>query len=123
MYEISVTARFNATHHLRMPDGSVEPPHGHDWRVVVTCAGPRLDDCGLLLDFHALETRLGAILAEFRDADLNTAPALAGCNPSAEHVARHIAQRITANLPAGVSLTCVELEESPGCVARYRPEA
>ena len=40
-------------------------------------------------------------------------------NPTAENVALHVAKRLAVELPAGAALECVEVEEAPGCVARY----
>ena len=121
MYEIEVTARFAARHQLRLHDGTLEPLHDHDWRVTVRLCGPRLDEIDVLADFGLLRRRLDAALAELRDRDLNRLPAFAHCNPSAENVARHLAGRLDGDWPPGVRLSCVEIEEEPGCVARYRP--
>src|SRR4051812_27370017 len=35
-FEITTTRTFSAAHQLRLPDGSIEPLHGHNWRVKVT---------------------------------------------------------------------------------------
>ena len=38
-FEITTTRTFAAAHQLRLYDGSLEPLHGHNWRVQVTvCA-------------------------------------------------------------------------------------
>ena len=42
MYEVSVEALFSASHRLRLYDGELEPPHGHDWRVTATFRGDSL---------------------------------------------------------------------------------
>jgi len=121
MYEISVSGRFIASHQLRLNDGTLEPPHVHDWRVCVTFAGPNLDANGLLIDFNEIKPRLDELLAILFDRNLNKLPAFRGRQPSAENVARHIAVQLSGLLPAGVRLTCAEVEETPGCVARHRP--
>lgn len=121
MYEVSVSAWFAAAHQLRLADGSLEPLHGHNWRVTVTFAGPRLDGMEVLLDFVALRKRLDAALAGWHDRNLNDLADFAGRNPSAELVAFTLAARMSDGLPAGVRLQAVEVEEAPGCIARYRP--
>jgi 6-pyruvoyltetrahydropterin/6-carboxytetrahydropterin synthase len=90
MYEVSVEADFSAAHRLRLADGSLEPPHGHDWHVTATFAGDGLDGVGLLVDFVAAEARLRAVVGRLHHTDLNECPAMRGLNPSAEHVARVI---------------------------------
>ena len=51
-YELLLESHFSAAHRLRMPDGSLEPLHGHNWKVEVYLEGPRLDGCDLLADFE-----------------------------------------------------------------------
>lgn len=121
MFEVRVEGWFAAAHRLRLRDGSLEPLHGHNWRVRVTCAGAELDEMDVLADFTRLQPALAAILAQLHDRCLNDVADLGGRNPSAERVAVYIAERMRAALPAGVVLARVEVEESPGCVACYVP--
>ena len=121
MFEVSATSSFSAAHQLRLPDGSAEPLHRHNWRVTVTYAGSVLDEMGVLVDFDALSARLDRLLATLNDQNLNTLPAFAERNPTAENVALHIAERLAVELPAAAVLKCVEVEEAPGCLARYFP--
>jgi 6-pyruvoyltetrahydropterin/6-carboxytetrahydropterin synthase len=121
MYEVTITDWFAAAHQLRLLDGQLEPLHGHNWRVAVTLAGPELDKMGVLADFTWLKPRLAEILAPLHDRNLNDQPAFARRNPSAENVATYIAEQIALDLSDGVQLACVEVEEAPYCVARYKP--
>lgn len=121
MFEVTVTGMFVATHQLRRPDGSREPRHGHAWRVRLTFAGPELDERGLLVDFGAVRERLEAALEGWRGRHLNDLPELAGREPSAEVVAAHLAGQLAAAAGAAARLAWVEIEEEPGCLARYRP--
>lgn len=122
MFEITVEGWFAAAHQLRLLDGSLEPLHGHNWRVRVTLAGPKLDEMGVLADFTRIQPRLAELLADMHDRFLNEFPALSGKNPSAEAVAMHVAEGMRPHVPPGVALRCVEIEEAPGCVARYLPD-
>ncbi len=122
MFEISVAGKFIATHQLRLADATLEAPHEHEWRVLVTFAGPNLDRNGLLLDFEDIRRRLNDFLAILFDRNLNDLPAFAALNPSAENVAKHIADQMGGLLPEGVQLTCVQIEEASGCFARYIPD-
>ncbi len=122
MYELIVQRVFSAAHAIVIA-GEREPVHGHDWRVRATVAGPELDRDGLLCDFHALERSLDAILEPFRSADLNATPPFDAVNPTAEAVARHIADALAVDLPPGVRVASVAVTEAPGCEAIYRPAA
>ncbi|MBY0312718.1 MAG: 6-carboxytetrahydropterin synthase [Phycisphaerales bacterium] len=129
MFQISVEREFCAAHALRIRQ-TREATHGHNFKLVVTLEGPALDADGLLLDFHALETLVDHIIAPMRNGNLNEIPPFSGgLNPSAEEIARHIANRVRSGLPgllvgapAGVRLASVRLTEAPGCAVLYLPD-
>lgn len=121
MYEVTVEGWFAAAHQLRLLDGQLEPIHGHNWHVSVTFRGEQLDGMGVLLDFTVIKPRLDACLGGMHDRLLNELDAFENSNPSAERVAKHIADVLGAKLPTTVELACVAVEEAPGCIARYRP--
>lgn len=121
MFEVTVRGRFEAAHQLRLGQQAIEPLHEHHWRVAVTFAGPQLDPAGMLLDFEQAHQRLDALLASLNDHNLNALPSFADQSPSAEVVARYVAEHFDLTLPEGVRLASVEVEEKPGCVARYLP--
>jgi 6-pyruvoyltetrahydropterin/6-carboxytetrahydropterin synthase len=120
MFEVCVEGWFSAAHRLRLA-GVLEPLHGHNWRIRVTFAGESLDASGLLLDFTKLHRELDAVLRGLHDRNLNELPALAECNPSAENVALLIGRELAGLARDGVRLRCVEVEEAPGCTARWLP--
>ena len=119
MYEVSVEAQFSAAHRLRLADGTLEPPHGHDWHVTVTFAGETLDASGMLVDFVAAEAHLRAVVADLHHHDLNDCPAMQGLNPSAEHVARVVYERMANHPELAHALDRVRVTEAPGCAATY----
>jgi len=126
VYEVTIERTFSAAHALLIR-GVREPVHGHDWRLAVVVAGRSLDEDELLVDFHALEAAVDAIIAPFRNADLNAVAPFDRVNPSAEAVARHVADRIAAALPdlggaAGLAVAEVRVGEAPGCTATVRPD-
>lgn len=119
MYELTVEREFCAAHAIAM-DGRREPMHGHNWRVGVTVEGPATGADGLLCDFHLLERRLDEVIRPMHNADLNRVPPFDRTNPTAEMVARHLADAIARGLPPGVRLARVSVTEAPGCRATYR---
>lgn len=128
MYQVSVETEFCAAHAIVL-GGEREPVHGHNWRVTVTVAGEGLDSEGLLLDFHALERLVAEIIGPFKNRDLNTTPPFDRVNPTAEHVARHIAEGVSGGLAAlrtgaehpRLRVDSVRVTEAPGCAVVYRP--
>jgi 6-pyruvoyltetrahydropterin/6-carboxytetrahydropterin synthase len=118
-FEISVWRSFSASHQLRLPDGSLEPLHGHNWKVKVTVGAAKLDGMGVVMDFHELERMVDRIVGPMHNRHLNEVEAFRVDNPSAENVALHVGD--TLRLPAEVRLISVEVWETEGCSAVYRP--
>ena len=123
MYQITTEAVFTASHALRLPDGSYEPTHSHDWPVAVTVQSEKLDAMACVMDFHDLEKLVAAVIEAWRGKHLNDVPPFAGgeINPSAERVVEQIALAVSAHLPQGVSLAEARIGEAKGCTAVYRP--
>jgi 6-pyruvoyltetrahydropterin/6-carboxytetrahydropterin synthase len=119
-FEISTTRVFSAAHALRLYDGSLEPVHGHNWRVKVTVSAEKLDAIGVVMDFHELERLVDVILAPLHNRHLNEVPPFVrGLNPSAENVALHVGQSL--RLPNPARLVGVEVWETDTNSAAYRP--
>jgi 6-pyruvoyltetrahydropterin/6-carboxytetrahydropterin synthase len=119
-FEITTTRTFAAAHQLRLPDGSIEPLHGHNWRVQVTVSSTKLDALGTVMDFHELERLVDAITGPMHNRHLNELePFVQELNPSAENVAFHVARSL--RLPGGVRLERVEVWETDGNSAVYKP--
>ena len=123
MYELSVRAEFCAAHAIVIA-GQREPVHGHNWRVTATVAGNGLDADGLLCDFHLVEAALREVIGPYHNADLNRVAPFTDVNPTAENVAKHIADglaaRLEGRLPPGAAVVSVSVTEAPGCTATYR---
>jgi len=121
-FAIEVEREFAAAHAILL-GGVRERLHGHNWRVVVSVAGDRLDGEELLCDFHAVEGMLDEVLAPFRDGNLNDTPPFDATNPTAEAVARHVgaslAHRLRRAAPA-VRVEWVRVTEAPRCTAVFR---
>lgn len=110
-FEITTTRVFSAAHQLRLTGGSIEPIHGHNWRVKVTVASPQLDAIGTVMDFHELERRVDVVIRPMHNRHLNELePFARELNPSAENVALHVARSLS--LPEGVRLARVEVWET-----------
>lgn len=123
MFEIRIERAFTASHALRLPDGSMEDVHRHDWPVVVAVGSDGLDEMACVMDFHELERIVDGVLTPFEQAHLNDVEPFADgeVNPSAERVAQHIGQAVARYLPDGVGLLDVSVGEAPGCTAVFRP--
>jgi len=119
MFEISTTRFFSAAHSLRLYDGSLEPVHGHNWRVKVTVGASKLDAIGVVMDFHELERLLDELISPLHNRHLNETKPFASLNPSAENVALHVGREL--KLPEDVRLLSVKVWETDTNSAVYRP--
>lgn len=123
MYAIRVHREFCAAHSIRV-GGHAESIHGHNWRVDVELSGAKLDEDGLLCDFHTLEATLDDIVGRFHNRNLNEVEPFTHVNPTAELIARHIADTLTVRLVGELAretrVAWVSVSEAPGCVALYR---
>lgn len=120
MYSVTVESRFSAMHHIRLHNGTAEPPHGHDWIVRVTFSKSSLDELGMVVDFADAKRALKNVLARLHYVDLNQLTELMGKNPTTEVVAEWLFQQIAAE--GFDSLARVEVTEAPGCLAVYEPD-
>ena len=123
MYQISVEQHFDAAHFLRGCRGKCEALHGHRYRVVAQIKASKLDDIGLAYDFTELKQHLGDIVSRFDHTCLNDVPPFDKINPSAENIASTIYNELKLKLAqAPVSVSCVEVWESPQSGVAYSPD-
>ncbi len=123
MYQISVEQHFDAAHFLRGYQGKCEALHGHRFRVVIKIKASRVDDIGIAYDFAELKQHLSDILARFDHTCLNDVPPFDKINPSSENIASTIYNELKPKLAgAPVSLSCVEVWESPQSGVAYSPD-
>jgi len=119
MFTISVETSFRASHQLTLPDGGKEPVHSHDWLVTAELASEKLNDMGVVMDFHQLRAMLDEITAELEDTALEKLACFQRNNPSAENVSKYIYEKLHAGLAGGVELRNVKVVEEPGCSATF----
>ena len=118
-FTISTTREFAAAHQLRLYDGSMEPLHGHNWRVRVTVAAEQLDAIGVVMDFHELEQIVDRIISGWHNRHLNEVPDFQQLNPSAENVAFKLGTLL--KIPTAARLKLVEVWETATNQATYFP--
>ena len=122
MFTIQVTHEFCAAHSIVLL-GEQEPIHGHNFKTTATITGSKLDSEGLLCDFHLVEQTLLQICNPFTNNNLNTTPPFDQLNPTAEHIAMHIAdqlaERLDTTLAPHARVHSVSVTEAPNCLATY----
>ena len=123
MYQVSVEHHFDAAHFLRGYQGKCEALHGHRFKVVVKVESSEVNDIGMVYDFTELKRHLGDVLSRFDHTCLNDVAPFDRINPSSENLAITIYEELKLKL-AGVpvSLSCVEVWESPQSWVSYSPD-
>jgi len=121
VFELTVKTEFSAAHRLRGYEGACERLHGHNYKVDVVLRGERLNDLGMLMDFKAVKAALAEIVGAFDHQFLNDVAPFDATNPSAENIAKHVADELTSRLPEGVGVKSATVWESDRCAAAYVP--
>jgi 6-pyruvoyltetrahydropterin/6-carboxytetrahydropterin synthase len=119
MLTVSVETRFWASHQLTLPDGSKETVHSHNFSVTAEVGRDKLDNMGLVMDFHRLRAMLDDIVAEFDNVKLDSIDYFRPINSTAENVAKYIFEKLQLRLPKDVKLEAVRVTEEPGCAAKF----
>ena len=122
MYEVRIEQDFDAAHYLRGYQGKCEALHGHRYRVVIKVKTAQLNAIGLAYDFTDLKRHLNDILARFDHTCINNVPPFDQINASVENVARTIYQELEPKLAAPVTISSVEVWESPQTSVTYTPD-
>jgi 6-pyruvoyltetrahydropterin/6-carboxytetrahydropterin synthase len=122
VYQISVEQHFDAAHYLRGYQGKCEALHGHRYKVVLRVEAAGLNDIGLAYDFVELKKYLSEVTGRFDHTCLNDVPPFTEINPSAENLAANIYNELKARLEAPVTISSVEVWESPQTGIIYTPD-
>jgi 6-pyruvoyltetrahydropterin/6-carboxytetrahydropterin synthase len=124
MWEISVETTVMARHQIRGVAGEGGRVHEHRWRVRAIVRARELDRTGWVLDFHAVDAALGALVAPYRGAFLNEVPPFDDVNPTRENVARVLAEGLAAKVDDGrARVHRVEVSEDGHCASYVRDDA
>ena len=90
MYDLMIETQFSSAHQLRGYKGKCEALHGHNWRVQVTVSSDKLDDTGMVIDFHDLKKMAAEIISSLDHSFLNDVFPFTEINPSSENIAKWI---------------------------------
>jgi 6-pyruvoyltetrahydropterin/6-carboxytetrahydropterin synthase len=118
---------FDATHRLGTVDifGAAAAEHGHRYQCRVTVAGPVEPRRGGVMSLKALDALLEReVRAPLHQRSINDAlPRFAqgdgGWIPTGEALAVYLWERLAGQLPAGVRLHAVRIQEDPHLYSEY----
>lgn len=117
MFRFEIRAEFPATHRIRIDSrGTLEPLHAHNWRITVRLATSRSPAPVVRRAQAALQTWV----ERHRGRCFNDLPPFHRINPTAEEVARSLAEELAGAVPEA-RVGQVEVGEAAGFAARYWP--
>jgi 6-pyruvoyltetrahydropterin/6-carboxytetrahydropterin synthase len=120
MWEISTETVVAAAHRLRHTSGEGERLHGHNWRIRAVLRARALDATGWVLDFNQVASVLRALVEPYEHAFLNEVSPFEDLNPTAENLARVVADALAAKLDdERVRVARVEVWENDACCATF----
>jgi 6-pyruvoyltetrahydropterin/6-carboxytetrahydropterin synthase len=137
-YRLERRYRFSASHLYRRPDWSEAknrerfgkcanlPGHGHNYRLFVTVRGGLDPETAFVVDLGQLDALVSRRVVERLDHQhLNAALpefGFGGVNPSSEALVRWVREQLVGELPAGVDLVRIRLEEDEDLAAEWHVE-
>lgn len=120
MYELMIESQFSAAHQLRGYKGKCEALHGHNWRVQVTVSSDKLDDIGMVIDFHELKAITNEVIASLDHSFLNEVFPFTEINPSSENIAKWIFETIKKKMGnKAVNISSVTVWENETASATF----
>ncbi len=120
MFELLRRYRFEAAHRLTMvPSGHrCSRFHGHTYAVEITVRGPLDPKAGWVTDYATIDAVAQPLIDQLDHRDLNEIDGLG--NPTSEHLARWLWDRLAPELPG---LHAVTIAENPDAACTYRGTA
>ncbi|MCU0495146.1 MAG: 6-carboxytetrahydropterin synthase [Chloroflexaceae bacterium] len=113
MYEVGVSAGFEAAHRLVGDFGPATRLHGHSYRLDVVVRGERLKADGTLFNVVPLQQALAALVGKLHYQNLDEVPELAGINTTMEALAHFCWEQLAPSLrDAGLSSLLVRVWEN-----------
>ena len=115
MFDLTIESQFSAAHQLREYKGKCENLHGHNWRVQVTVSSDKLNDIGMVIDFHELKAMANEVIHSLDHSFLNDVFPFTEINPSSENIAKWIFESLKKKLgsePCNLSSVTVWENES-----------
>jgi 6-pyruvoyltetrahydropterin/6-carboxytetrahydropterin synthase len=98
MYRVTQDGWISSSHQIARDDGSLEPIHGHNWRIQVTVEAAELRQLGTVIDLDLLQRLLEQALDELDHVHINDLPQFADRPVTAEGIAAYIAETMAPQI-------------------------
>ncbi len=120
MYELMIETDFSAAHQLRGYKGKCENLHGHNWKVQVVVSEERVNEIGLVIDFHEFKRIVNEVILTLDHSVLNEIFPFTEINPSSENIAKWLYDTIKKKIAnKKISVSSISVWESDTASATY----
>lgn len=120
MYDLQIETQFSAAHQLRGYKGKCENLHGHNWRIQITVSSDKLNDIGMVIDFHELKAMVNEAVSSLDHSFLNEVFPFTEINPSSENIAKWIHETLKKKIEAkDCNISSVTVWENETASATY----
>ncbi len=125
MYTVTVSREFVAQHFLTVPEAGPEGEwHSHRYKLELQLRGETLNEYGYLVDIDDVTGALDRAIDRYQDETLNDLSEFEGLNPSLEHFARILCDRLLDDVEAPeIDSATVKLWEDETAWAAYERAA
>lgn len=123
MFELTITADFEAAHRLPNYPGKCQRLHGHNWKVEASVIGNTLNKLGMLIDFCDLKQELNNVILTLDHYYLNETDPFKSVPPTAENIAKYIFDTFSGSQifrDSTISLAFIKVWESAHSVVTYK---
>jgi 6-pyruvoyltetrahydropterin/6-carboxytetrahydropterin synthase len=121
-YSVAVRRTLIAQHFLVGGDfGAENERNSHQFVIEARYEGSQLNELGFLVDIAAVGAALDALIDRYRDRTLNDLPEFEGLNPSVEHFAQVLSDRLAIAEPNVDELLVTVWEDDDAWAAYRRP--
>ncbi len=119
MYQVRIETEFCAAHRIIKQGSKCSRLHGHNWKIEVVASHNKLDESGMVIDFHELEDLTKKVVEPLDHQNLNELTPFLNSNPTAEKIAEYVYLGLEKML-AGIKLEEVKVWETPTTWASYK---
>jgi 6-pyruvoyltetrahydropterin/6-carboxytetrahydropterin synthase len=110
---------FDAAHELKYHKGKCKNLHGHTYTLDVEIEGNINPTTGMVMDLEELTNLVNLVLKEYDHTNITNLSLDMRLEPTCENLIRHISMGIRKQLPQGITLKELKLQEGKGGWARW----
>ena len=123
MFYLTTSYAFSSALWIRDYAGPCGQMHGHHYQLKVTVCASRLNQHGMVIDYHVLKQIFAPVIAPLDHCTLNELPAFKKISPTTEHLAQWCFKQLAPLVESyGLTVVKVVLCEDQHIEVCYAPD-